>query len=279
MKLIILLSVCLFSIIAQSSALPMKVSKPQALVTSREDRSSDVAPASTIPTKKDAASALKPGTGYFIRVVPKEQDEFERLMDFFAVGEIDSPSELAGSPQKTSYGSYSPRQDDLTEPLLPPPVDQNEPNYYTAKLRKSKSKKYIPNQKLVNLKNMENIENTENEKSRQNAGYPSSGEIDEVDFLGGLDLEKLLASAWLTQADADAEAAKGKVTSSTARELKQAELNMGEFVPSQQRRMDENTRWLPNEHEGARVDYQLHGHKGPGSYAFGFDTGRIGSST
>uniref|UniRef100_A0A023ENZ1 Putative tpa: cuticle protein n=1 Tax=Aedes albopictus TaxID=7160 RepID=A0A023ENZ1_AEDAL len=256
MKLILLSTVCLFSIIVQTIALPMKVSKPQALVTSREDRSlSPVAPiANGGPVNKDISPPTKPGTGYFIRVIPKEQDEFERLMDFFAVGEIDSPSELAGSPQKTSYGSYSPRQDDLTEPLLPPPVEQNEPNYYSAKPRKSKSKKYIPNQKLVNIKNtehIEDIEKTENERSRQNAGLPSSGEIDEVDFLGGLDLEKLLASAWLTQADADAEAAKGKITTKEpAKPAPVAELNTGEYMPSQQRRMDENTRWLPSENEG-----------------------------
>ncbi|XP_019550710.2 uncharacterized protein LOC109420709 isoform X1 [Aedes albopictus] len=279
MKLILLSTICLFSIIVQTIALPMKVSKPQALVTSREDRSlSPVAPiANGGPINKDISPPTKPGTGYFIRVIPKEQDEFERLMDFFAVGEIDSPSELAGSPQKTSYGSYSPRQDDLTEPLLPPPVEQNEPNYYSAKPRKSKSKKYIPNQKLVNIKtteHIEDIEKTENERSRQNAGLPSSGEIDEVDFLGGLDLEKLLASAWLTQADADAEAAKGKITTKEpAKPAPVAELNTGEYMPSQQRRMDENTRWLPSENEGARVDYQLHGHKGPDSYAFGYDTG------
>ncbi|XP_001656608.2 uncharacterized protein LOC5577614 isoform X2 [Aedes aegypti] len=247
MKLILLSTVCLFSIIVQTSALPMKVSKPQALVTSREDRSVNVAPASNGPANKELSPPTKPGSGYFIRVIPKEQDEFERLMDFFAVGEIDSPSELAGSPQKTSYGSYSPRQDDLTEPLLPPPVEQNEPNYYSVKPRKSKSKKYIPTQKQVNIKNTENIEKTENERSRQNAGLPSSGEIDEVDFLGGLDLEKLLASAWLTEADADAEAARGKVT---AKEPKPAELNTGEYMPSPQRRMDEHTRWLPSENEG-----------------------------
>ncbi|XP_065077639.1 uncharacterized protein LOC135700899 isoform X2 [Ochlerotatus camptorhynchus] len=269
MKLLLLLTGCLSCIIAHSYAHPMRVSKPQALVTSREDRSLDSDTAAiSVPVSKEPAPPKKPGSGYFIRVIPKEQDEFERLMDFFAAGEIDLPSELVESPQKMSYGSYNPRKDDLTEPLLPPPIEQNEPNYYAAKQRKSKNKKYVPNQKLVNIKNAENIEKIENEKSRQNNGW-SSGEIDEVDFLAGLDLEKLLASAWLTQADADVEAAKGKAT----KELKHTELNMGEFMPSQQRRMDEHTRWLPTENEGARVDYQLHGHRGPDSYAFGYDTG------
>ncbi|XP_058814725.1 uncharacterized protein LOC131678532 isoform X2 [Topomyia yanbarensis] len=263
MKFLFLLALCLFSAILRSHALPLTVSKPKALTTSREDRSIGAVTTATPP--KDANKGQ-----YLIRVVPQEQDEFEKLLDFFAVGGIDSPAESAESPQKNSYGSYEPRQDDLTEPLLPPPVEQNEPNYYAEKPKKTKSKKYLPNQKLVNIKNTENIEKIENEKSRLNS---AQGEIDEEYFLEGLDLDKLLASAWLTQADADAEA-KG-----TSKELKQADLNLGEFIPSQQRRMDENTRRLPNENEGARVDFQLHGHKGPASYAYGYDTGRIGSFT
>ncbi|XP_058450577.1 uncharacterized protein LOC131429995 isoform X1 [Malaya genurostris] len=263
MKFLYLLALFFFGAIMRSHALPVKVSKPKALTTSRDDRSVGAVTSAT-PSK----DTTKPP--YLIRVVPQEQDEFEKLLDFFAVGGIDSPAESAESPQKNSYGSYEPRQDDLTEPLLPPPVEQNEPNYYAEKPKKTKSKKYMPNQKLVNIKNAENIEKIENEKSRLNS---AQGEVDEEYFLDGLDLDKLLASAWLTQADADAEATR------TAKDLKQADLNTGEFIPSQQRRMDENTRRLPNENEGARVDFQLHGHKGPTSYAFGYDTGRIGSFT
>ncbi|XP_055546656.1 uncharacterized protein LOC129730994 isoform X2 [Wyeomyia smithii] len=269
MKFLLLLALCLFSAILCSHAQPMKVSKPKALTTGRDERVFGAA-AAVSTTTQAAPPAQKDASKYLIRVVPQEQDEFEKLLDFFAAGEIDSPAGSAESPQKTSYGSYSPRQDDLTEPLLPPPVEQSEPNYYVEKPKKTKGKKYIPNQKLVNIKNLENVEKIENEKSKLNS---EQGEVDEEYFLDGLDLDKLLASAWLTQADADKEAT-GK-----PRELKQAELNTGEFFPSQQRRMDENTRRLPNENEGARVDFQLHGHKGPTSYAYGYDTGRIGSFT
>lgn len=264
MTFIFMLALCLSGAILQSEANPVKISKPKAVVTSREDRALDT-------TQQVELSPLPIKPQYLVRVIPKEQDEFDKLMDFFAVGEIDSPSESAASPQKTSYGTYSPRKDDLTEPMLPPPLEQNEPNYYSAKPKKTKNKKYIPNQKLVNIKNSENVEKVENEKSRQNG---PQGEIDEEFFLDGIDLDKLLASAWLTQADADAEA-----TGVKARELKNEDLNTGEFVPSQQRRVDENTRRMPNENEGARVDYQLHGHKGPDSYAFGYDTGRSVSFT
>ncbi|XP_052563479.1 uncharacterized protein LOC120419843 [Culex pipiens pallens] len=272
MNFIFLLALCLSCAVLQSGANPMKISKPKALITSRSDTVDLTVPPVKEPAVAEAAatpvaSAKQPATPhYLIHVVPKEQDEFERLMDFFAVGEIASPSGSAASPQTNSYGSYEPRQDDLTEPLLPPPVEQSEPDYYAEKPKKSKGKKYVPNQKLVNIKSAENIEKIENEKSRLN--NPHAGEIDEAYFLDGLDLDKLLASAWLTAADADAEATSGR-----SRELHAEELNTGEFFPSQQRRVDENTRRLPNEHEGARVDYQLHGHKGPDSYAFGYDTG------
>ncbi|XP_053692990.1 uncharacterized protein LOC128741301 isoform X2 [Sabethes cyaneus] len=254
------LALCLFSAILQSHAQPVKVSKPKALTAGRDERVFGAASSSTTeatPAQKDAGKSQ-----YRIRVVPQEQDEFEKLLDFFAAGEIDSPGGSAESPQKTSYGSYSPRQDDLTEPLLPPPVEQKEPNYYAEKPKKTKGKKYIPNQKLVNIKNYENVEKIENDKSKLNS---EQGEIDEEYFLDGLDLDKLLASAWLTQADADKEATGAP---------KKLKLNTGEFFPSNQRRMDENTRRLPSENEGARVDFQLHGHKGPTSYAYGYDTGK-----
>ncbi|XP_055597948.1 uncharacterized protein LOC129747667 isoform X2 [Uranotaenia lowii] len=260
MKCLLLLTLCLSCVILRTNASPLKYNKPKAVIASRADY---VNP----ETETAEASKDQQKPTYQAPLVPKEQDEFERMMDFFTVGEIAVPSESTATSQQNTYDSYSPRQDDLTEPLLPPPQEQKEPNYYVVKPKKSKSKKYIPNQKLINIKNPENVEKIENEKSKQNS-FQHGGEIDEEYFLDGLDLDRLMSSAWLSEADGDAEA------TGRARSLKETQLNMGEFIPSQQRRVDENTRRLPSEHEGARVDYQLHGHKGPDSYAFGYDTGR-----
>ncbi|XP_055637940.1 uncharacterized protein LOC129776371 isoform X2 [Toxorhynchites rutilus septentrionalis] len=255
MKLIFVFTLYLSLVVLQTGANPVRISKPRALVASREERS--------VSAAQDGNHKEPSKPHYLLHVVPAEESEFDKLMDFFAVGEIDSPTESVVSPLKNSYGSYEPRQDDLTEELLPPPVEQAEPNYYAVKPRKTK--KYTPSQKLINIKNSEHYENSDNANSK--------GQTNEGYFLDEIDLDKLLASAWLTEADADVEA-KGH-----SKELKNEELNTGEFMPSQQRRVDENTKSLPSENDGARVDYQLHGHKGPDSYAFGYDTGRSASFT
>ncbi|KFB39293.1 hypothetical protein ZHAS_00006646 [Anopheles sinensis] len=254
-------------------ASPLKRSTPRALVTSREDvvtKREDV-----MANREDVVTAepTKEKPQYLIRVMPKddELDELSKLVDFFAIGETGSPSESTGSPHTTSYGTYSPSRDDLTEPLLPPPVEQSEPNYYAAKPKKSKSKKYIPTQKLINLKNTgDGVEKAANEKSRQ--GKEAREESDEdTFFLDAIDLDKLLASALLGEGDARAEAT--GVSSRSYLPLRYDELNHGEFVPSRNRRVDQYTRRVAGEDEGARIDFQMHGHNGPNSYKFGYDTG------
>uniref|UniRef100_A0A182PFQ4 Uncharacterized protein n=1 Tax=Anopheles epiroticus TaxID=199890 RepID=A0A182PFQ4_9DIPT len=232
-------------------ASPLKQSKPRALVTSRADV---VAPEET-----------KDKTQYMIRVMPKDEElaELSKLVDFFANGETGSPSASTGSPHTTSYGSYSPSRDDLTEPLLPPPVEQSEPNYYAIKPKKSKGKKYIPTQKLINLKQTDTVE-------KEKAPKEQSGDEDTF-FLDAIDLDKLLASALLGEQDAQSEAS--GVSGRSLLPLRLEELNRGEFVPSQNRRVDQYTRRVAGEDEGARIDFQMHGHHGPNSYKFGYDTG------
>ncbi|XP_035775943.1 uncharacterized protein LOC118457986 isoform X2 [Anopheles albimanus] len=263
MKLLIVLAICLVGA-SFLQATPIRQNKPRALVTSRED----------VVT----AEATKDKPQYLIQVKPKDEveDELSKLVDFFAIGEIGSPSESTGSPHTTSYGSYSPSRDDLTEPLLPPPVEQSEPNYYAAKPKKNKGKKYIPTQKLINLKNSADggAEKQTHEKPRKTKGE-TAAESDYSDedtfFLDAIDLDKLLASALLGEHDAKAEAS--GATGRALLPLHLAELNHGEFVPSRTRRVDQYTRPLAREDEGARIDFQMHGHNGPNSYKFGYDTG------
>uniref|UniRef100_A0A182QBI1 Uncharacterized protein n=1 Tax=Anopheles farauti TaxID=69004 RepID=A0A182QBI1_9DIPT len=248
-------------------ASPLKQNTPRALVTSREDK--------VEATAADEPHKDKPH--YMIRVMPKDEEleELSKLVDFFAIGETGSPSASTGSPLTTSYGSYSPSRDDLTEPLLPPPIEQNEPNYYAAKPKKTKGKKYIPSQKLINLKNGASGDDTADEKgasekSRNGKARVEAASDEDTFFLDAIDLDKLLASALLGEHDARAEA------TSVARSLlplRLDELNRGEFVPSRNRRVDQYTRPVAGEDEGARIDFQMHGHHGPNSYKFGYDTG------
>uniref|UniRef100_A0AAG5DVM7 Uncharacterized protein n=1 Tax=Anopheles atroparvus TaxID=41427 RepID=A0AAG5DVM7_ANOAO len=237
---IFLIATCLIGATLLGAA-PLKQNTPRALVTSREDV------VTAEPTKE------KPQ--YLIRVMPKDEelDELSKLVDFFAIGETGSPSESTGSPHTTSYGSYSPSRDDLTEPLLPPPVEQNEPNYYAAKPKKAKGKKYIPTQKLINLKNAgEGAEKAANEKSRQGKEAREASDEDTF-FLDAIDLDKLLASALLGEGDAKAEAT--GVTGRSYLPLRYDELNHGEFVPSRNRRVDQYTRRVAGEDEGRIVSF------------------------
>ncbi|XP_061510818.1 uncharacterized protein LOC5668109 isoform X1 [Anopheles gambiae] len=254
MKLLIVIATCLLGATLLAAS-PLKQSKPRALVTSRADV---VAPEET----KD-----KPQ--YMIRVMPKDEEleELSKLVDFFAHGETGSPSASTGSPHTTSYGSYSPSRDDLTEPLLPPPVEQSEPNYYAIKPKKSKGKKYIPSQKLINLKNPDTAEKDAEGEKVAAAGKAARSEEDTF-FLDAIDLDKLLASALLGEQDAQSEASARSLLP-----LRLEELNRGEFVPSRNRRVDQYTRRVAGEDEGARIDFQMHGHHGPNSYKFGYDTG------
>ncbi|XP_052897903.1 uncharacterized protein LOC128304727 [Anopheles moucheti] len=219
-------------------ASPLKQSTPRALVTSRSD----------VVTPE----ATKDKPQYMIRVMPKDEEleELSKLVDFFANGETGSPSGSTGSPHTTSYGSYSPRQDDLTEPLLPPPVEQSEPNYYAAKPKKTKGKKYVPTQKLINLKNTEQTEKA-NEKSRPDSEKVQESSEEDTFFLDAIDLDRLLASALLGEQDARSEA-----TAAIGRSLlplRLDELNRGEFVPSRTRRVDQYTRRVAGEDEGRIV--------------------------
>ncbi|XP_050072523.1 uncharacterized protein LOC126560610 [Anopheles maculipalpis] len=243
-------------------ASPLKQSTPRALITSRSD----------VVTPE----ATKDKPQYMIRVMPKDEEleELSKLVDFFAHGETGSPSGSTGSPHTTSYGSYSPSRDDLTEPLLPPPVEQSEPNYYAVKPKKTKSKKYSPTQKLINLKNTDGVEKNANEKSRpdnSDKGGRGSSEEEDTFFLDAIDLDRLLASALLGEQDAQSEAT--AVSGRSLLPLRLDELNRGEFVPSRNRRVDQYTRRVAGEDEGARIDFQMHGHHGPNSYKFGYDTG------
>ncbi|XP_035917457.1 uncharacterized protein LOC118514565 isoform X1 [Anopheles stephensi] len=262
MKLLIVIATCLLGAATLLQASPLKQSTPRALVTSRSD----------VVTPE----ATKDKPQYMIHVMPKDEEleELSKLVDFFANGETGSPSGSTGSPHTTSYGSYSPSRDDLTEPLLPPPVEQSEPNYYAAKPKKTKGKKYSPTQKLINLKHTDAVEKNANEKSRQGnsdkARHESSEEEDTF-FLDAIDLDRLLASALLGEQDARSEATAGSARSLLP--LRLDELNRGEFVPSRNRRVDQYTRRVAGEDEGARIDFQMHGHHGPNSYKFGYDTG------
>ncbi|XP_052868069.1 uncharacterized protein LOC128274026 [Anopheles cruzii] len=244
MKLLLVLATTCLVGASLLLASPVRQNKPRALVTSRED------------TVTAEPSKQKPQ--YLIQVKPKdeEEDELSKLVDFFANGEIGSPSESTGSPHTTSYGSYSPSRDDLTEPLLPPPVEQNEPNYYAAKPKKTKGKKYIPTQKLINLKNADGVEKHANEKSRlgsQGGSEQGSDYSDEETFfLDAIDLDKLLASALLGEQDAKAEAT-GAASRRLLLPLHLEELNQGEFVPSRNRRVDQYTRPVAGEDEGRIV--------------------------
>uniref|UniRef100_A0A182R6K3 Uncharacterized protein n=1 Tax=Anopheles funestus TaxID=62324 RepID=A0A182R6K3_ANOFN len=259
MKLLIVIATTCLLGATLLRASPLKQSTPRALVTSRSD----------VVTPE----ATKDKPQYMIRVMPKDEEleELSKLVDFFANGETGSPSASTGSPHTTSYGSYSPRRDDLSEPLLPPPVEQSEPNYYAAKPKKNKGKKYIPTQKLINLKHTEQVEKNANEKSRQDSDKVRDSSEEDTFFLDAIDLDRLLASALLGEQDARSEA-----TAAVGRALlplRLEELNSGEFVPSRNRRVDQYTRRVAGEDEGARIDFQMHGHHGPNSYKFGYDTG------
>uniref|UniRef100_A0A182K3A4 Uncharacterized protein n=1 Tax=Anopheles christyi TaxID=43041 RepID=A0A182K3A4_9DIPT len=258
MKLLIVIATCLVgaTLIAAS---PLKQSNPRALVTRRADV---VVPEET-----------KDKTQYMIRVMPKDEEleELSKIVDFFANGETGSPSASTGSPHTTSYGSYSPSRDDLTEPLLPPPVEQSEPNYYAIKPKKTKGKKYIPSQKLINLKNTDTVTGEKSEQEKVRQGEKASSEEDTF-FLDAIDLDKLLASA-LGLGEHDAQSEASGVSGRSLLPLRLEELNRGEFVPSRNRRVDQYTRRVAGEDEGARIDFQMHGHNGPNSYKFGYDTG------
>ncbi|XP_053676353.1 uncharacterized protein LOC128726563 [Anopheles nili] len=258
MKLLIVFATCLLGATLLEAS-PLKQSTPRALVTSRAD--------------VVATDATKEKPHYMIRVMPKddEMEDLSKLVDFFAIGETGSLSASTGSPHTTSYGSYSPSRDDLTEPLLPPPVEQSEPNYYAAKPKKTKGKKYIPTQKLINLKNADTVEKHANEKSRQASTERPESSDEDTFFLDAIDLDKLLASALLGEQDARAEAT--GIEGRSLLPLRLDELNHGEFVPSRTRRVDQYTRRVAGEDEGARIDFQMHGHHGPNSYKFGYDTG------
>ncbi|XP_035917458.1 uncharacterized protein LOC118514565 isoform X2 [Anopheles stephensi] len=242
MKLLIVIATCLLGAATLLQASPLKQSTPRALVTSRSD----------VVTPE----ATKDKPQYMIHVMPKDEEleELSKLVDFFANGETGSPSGSTGSPHTTSYGSYSPSRDDLTEPLLPPPVEQSEPNYYAAKPKKTKGKKYSPTQKLINLKHTDAVEKNANEKSRQGnsdkARHESSEEEDTF-FLDAIDLDRLLASALLGEQDARSEATAGSARSLLP--LRLDELNRGEFVPSRNRRVDQYTRRVAGEDEGRIV--------------------------
>uniref|UniRef100_A0A182NF32 Uncharacterized protein n=1 Tax=Anopheles dirus TaxID=7168 RepID=A0A182NF32_9DIPT len=265
MKLLIVIATCLLgATLLQAS--PLKQSTPRALITSREDR----------PEVAAADETQKDKPHYMIRVMPKDEEleELSKLVDFFAIGETGSPSASTGSPLTTSYGSYSPSRDDLTEPLLPPPVEQSEPNYYAAKPKKTKGKKYIPSQKLINLKNAgaddSVAEKGATDKTRNGKARVEASSDEDTFFLDAIDLDKLLASALLGEQDARAEATSA---GRSLLPLRLDELNRGEFVPSRNRRVDQYTRPVAGEDEGARIDFQMHGHHGPNSYKFGYDTG------
>lgn len=166
----------------------------------------------------------------------------------------------------------------FTADLRPPPLEQSEPNYYLEKLRKNK--KYNKNEKLVNIKGKHNTpEESDSDYDKMDdpfADFIFDDESVDFDKYGSHEIgetDKSIKSLKLTKPTdaAEARAHKSEDQTEQKQESGKMDLNTGEeFIPNNQRKLDVVTQNGPD----GRMEFQMHGYKGPLSYKFGYDTGK-----
>ena len=194
------------------------------------------------PMKVSKPRALTAAHRFTVDVTPKKEDvpDLGDFVDFLSIWGDDSQPESTSSP----LNSYS----HLTEDLQPPPLVQQEPNYYALKPKKGQPKKYNPNVKQVHIK--------KEEKTKE----PTDYDFDYVDY------DKFFVVG---------ENEEPVVEERGDGEIKAEDLNTGEYIPNRNRRGElKTTASDRDDDDGARKEYQVHGTKGPDSYKFGYDTGK-----
>lgn len=166
----------------------------------------------------------------------------------------------------------------FTVDLRPPPLEQSEPNYYLEKQRKNK--KYNRNEKLVNIKGKHNTpEQSDSDYDKMDdpfADFIFDDESVDFDKYGSHEIgetDKSIKSLKLTKPTdaAEARAQKFEDPKDQKQEGSKMDMNTGEeFIPNNQRKLDVVTQNGPD----GRMEFQMHGYKGPLSYKFGYDTGK-----
>lgn len=157
---------------------------------------------------------------------------------------------------------YDPKDLHLQE-MQPPPIEQ-EPNYYVEKPKKG-TKKYSPDKKHVNYKSASKVD-----KVKKVSITPDSFPVREYAYEDYINLGS--NANYVTRRP-------DRVTPKAAMKLlRQDELNTGEYLPNENRKIgqdrvgiDERPKYAEKDE---RVEFQMHGFNGPNSYKFGYDTGK-----
>ncbi|XP_055707868.1 uncharacterized protein LOC129804534 isoform X2 [Phlebotomus papatasi] len=195
--------------------------------------------------------------------LPITQESIDGLKYLLKLRQMHLQEQLQ-QPQEFLFSYRIPSQDELSAPVDPeaaalqqmlPPQVSNEPNYYTMKPRKG-TKKYQPEQKQVHLRNPpQNPIVVEDEKPLRH-DYP----FEDVNY--DLGEQFYLPEAGNPEA----------VVVESPNQTQPKELNTGETYSAIRRKTE------PQEAVQDRVEFQMHGHAGPKSYKFGYDTAKTASS-
>ncbi|XP_059620220.1 uncharacterized protein LOC132264141 isoform X2 [Phlebotomus argentipes] len=194
--------------------------------------------------------------------LPITQESIDGLKYLLKLRQMHLQEQLQ-QPQEFLFSYHIPTQEELNVPVDPeaaalqqmlPPVQSNEPNYYAMKPRKGK--KYQPSQKQIHIRNptLSPIVVEEDDSLRQD--YP----FEDVNY----DLGEQFYLPEARNQDA--------VVVESADYAQPKELNTGETYSAIRRKTE------PQERAEDRVEFQMHGHAGPKSYKFGYDTAKTASS-
>jgi len=180
-------------------------------------------------------------------------------------------------PNDQEYDFYFPQpvdanvkydaKDAYLQEMQPPSIEQ-EPNYYVEKPKKG-TKKYSPDKKHVNVKNDFKVK-----KDKKVVITPDSFPVREYAYEDYINLGS--STSYVTRRP-------DRLTPKTVMKLmRQDDLNTGEYLPSGNRKTDQDRVGdeRPPQHaeKDERVEFQMHGFNGPNSYKFGYDTERIDNS-
>ncbi|XP_055689809.1 uncharacterized protein LOC129793661 isoform X2 [Lutzomyia longipalpis] len=199
--------------------------------------------------------------------LPITQESIDGLKYLLKLRQMHLQEQLQ-QPQEFLFSYRIPTQEELAVPLdaeavalqqmLPPPQVPNEPNYYAMKPRKG-SKKYQPSQKQIHLRNPPLSPIVVEDEDPIRHDYP----FEDVNY-------DLGEQFYLPEGPTHEEVATTEAAAAAQAEPAQhRELNTGETYSAIRRKTE------PQED---RVEFQMHGHAGPKSYKFGYDTAKTGSS-
>ncbi|GAB0093190.1 uncharacterized protein DMENIID0001_082660 [Sergentomyia squamirostris] len=195
--------------------------------------------------------------------LPLTQENIEGLKYLLKLRQMQLQEQLQQQPQEFLYSYHIPTPEELNaaqvdaeaaalQQMLPPQVS-SEPNYYAMKPRKG-TKKYQPNQKQIHLRNSPQV--------NQGEDLPTKSDYDFEDVNYDLGEQFYLPESGNHEAVA--------VAVETPDYPQARELNTGETYSAIRRKTEPQTVAASED----RVEFQMHGHAGPKSYKFGYDTGK-----